>query len=165
MEQYYKIGYIAKTHGLKGEVTVNTLPECPDLSSIETVFVGDDFVPHFIASVSVKSAKAFIRFDDVNDIDKATSLKGLSLFLKKSERPKLARGEFYNDEVIGFEVVEEENSLGKITDIMEAGPNRFLVMDHNGKEILIPVNGPFIKSVNKSRKRVTVELPEGFLDL
>ena len=34
---YYKIGYISKTHGLKGEVTVNTLPECPDLKSIETM--------------------------------------------------------------------------------------------------------------------------------
>ncbi len=48
---------------------------------------------------------------------------------------------------------------------MEAGPNRFLVMDHNGKEVLIPINGPFIKSVNKSKRKITVELPEGFLDL
>lgn len=165
LEDCYKIGYVSKTHGLKGEVTVNTLPECPDLSSVETLYVGDDLVPHFIASISIKADKAFIRFDDVNDIDQATELKGLSLFLPKAERPKLARGEFYNDEVVGFEVVEEESILGKVTDVMEAGPNRFLVMDHNGKEVLIPVNGPFITSVNKTKKRVTVELPEGFLDL
>jgi 16S rRNA processing protein RimM len=48
---------------------------------------------------------------------------------------------------------------------MEAGPNRFLVVDHKGKEVLIPINGPFIKSVNKSKKKITVELPEGFLEL
>ena len=165
IEDCYKIGYVSKTHGLRGEVTVNTLPECPDLTSIETIYVGDDLVPHFIASISIKGDKAFLRFDEVNDIDQAAALKGLSLFLPKSERPKLSRGEFYNDEVVGFEVVEEENVLGEISDIMEAGPNRFLVMDHNGKEVLIPINGPFIRSVNKSKKRVTVELPEGFLDL
>lgn len=161
----YKIGYVQKTHGLKGEVTVNTLPECPDLTSIETLYVGDDLVPHFIKSISVKGDKAFILFEDVNSIDAAMSLKGLSLYLPKSERPKLARGEFYNDELVGFEVVEDETVLGNVTDIMEAGPSRFLVLDHNGKEVLIPTNGPFIKSVNKSKKRVTVELPEGFLDL
>lgn len=161
----YKVGYVSKTHGLRGEVTVNTLPECPDLTSIETLYLGDDLVPYFIQSVSAKADKAFVKFEEINDIDKASELKGVSLFLPKSERPKLARGEFYNDEVVGFEVMEEENVLGKINDIMEAGPNRFLVMDHNGKEVLIPVNGPFIKSVNKSKRRVTVELPEGFLDL
>jgi 16S rRNA processing protein RimM len=164
-EDCYKIGYVSKTHGLKGEVTVNILPECPDLTTVETVYLGNDLVPHFIASISIRGDKAFIRFDDVDGIDQAAALKGLSLFLPKSDRPKLARGEFYNDEIVGFEVVEEENVLGKISDIMEAGPNRFLVMDHNDKEVLIPVNGPFIKSVNKSKKRVTVELPEGFLDL
>jgi 16S rRNA processing protein RimM len=164
-EEYYKIGYVSKTHGLKGEVTVNTLPECPDLTSIKTVYAGDNFVPHFVQGISVKGDKAFVKFEDVNSIEAAAELKGASLYLPKSERPKLARGEFYNDEVIGFEVVEEDNILGKINDLMEAGPNRFLVMDHNGKEVLIPVNGPFIKSVNKLKKRITVELPEGFLDL
>ena len=165
IEECYKIGYVSKTHGLKGEVTINILPDCPDLTSIETIYVGDDLVPHFIASISIKADKAFLRLEDVDDIDQAIALKGQSLYLPKSDRPKLARGEFYNDEIIGFEVIEDENVLGKISEIMEAGPNRFIVVDHNGKEVLIPVNGPFIKSLNKSKKRVTVELPEGFLDL
>lgn len=166
-KEYYKIGYVAKTHGLAGEVTVITLPECPDLSSLESVFIGrgGNFVPYFFKSVSVKGDKAFVRFDEVNGIDQASELKGLSLFLLKSERPKLARGEFYNDEVIGFEVMEGETLLGKIEDVMEAGPNHFLVLDYNAREVLIPVNGPFIKSVNKSKKKIIVELPEGFLDI
>lgn len=162
---YYKIGYISKTHGLKGEVTINILPECPDLESIETIFVGDSYVPHFVQSLSAKGDKAFVKFEDIDSIDQASELKGTSLYLLKSDRPKLARGEFYNDELTGFEVVEEENVIGKVVGIMEAGPNRFLEVDNAGKEVLIPMNGPFIKSVNKTKKRVTVELPEGFLDL
>jgi 16S rRNA processing protein RimM len=167
IDDCFKVGYVAKTHGLAGEVTVNTLPECPDLSAIENVFLekGGNLVPYFIKSISIKGEKAFVKFEDVDNIDQASELKGYSLYLTKSERPKLARGEFYNDEVVGFEVVEDEIALGNVTDIMEAGPNRFLVLDHNGKEVLIPINGPFIKSINKSKKRVTVELPDGFLDL
>jgi len=166
IEDCFKVGYVAKTHGLAGEVTVNTLPECPDLSSVENVFLekAGNLVPYFIKSISIKGDKAFVKFDDVNSIDSASELKGSSLYLAKSERPKLSRGEFYNDEVVGFEVFEEE-SLGKIVSVMEAGPSRFLVLDYNGKEVLIPTSGPFIKSVNKTKKRITVELPEGFLEL
>jgi 16S rRNA processing protein RimM len=164
-DQVYKIGYVSKTHGLKGEVTVTLLPECPDLTSVETVFVSDAFVPHFVQSISVKGDKAFVKLEDVDSIESAAGLKGTSLYLPKEERPKLARGEFYNDEVVGFDVVEGAATLGKITDTMEAGPNRFLILDHNGKEVLIPVSGPFITSVNKSKKRIIVELPEGFLDI
>jgi 16S rRNA processing protein RimM len=55
--------------------------------------------------------------------------------------------------------------LGKIAGVMQAGPNRLLVLQQGEKEILIPVNGPFITAVNKSKKRISVELPDGFLDI
>jgi 16S rRNA processing protein RimM len=167
LQDCYKVGYVSKTHGLKGEVTINTLPECPDLTSIETIFLEDNgtLVPYFIGSISVKGDKAFVKFEDVDSIDAASELKGMSLYLAKAERPKLARGDFYNDEVIGFDVLESENVIGRVVGIMEAGPSRFLEVDNVGKEILIPINGPFIKSINKSKKKITVELPEGFLDL
>jgi 16S rRNA processing protein RimM len=48
---------------------------------------------------------------------------------------------------------------------VKAGPNRLLALDHNGKEVLIPVNSPFITRINKSKKMITVNLPEGFLDI
>ena len=167
IEECFKVAYVSKTHGLAGEVTISLLPECPDLSSIKSIFVekGGSLIPYFIKSISIKGDKAYVRFEDVDSIDKAAELKSASLYLAKTERPKLSRGEFYNDEIVGFEVEESAHQLGKVTDIMEAGPNRFLVIDHNGKEVLIPINGPFIKSVNKSKKRVIVELPEGFLDI
>jgi len=164
----FKIGYVAKTHGLKGEVTIVMGPECPNLENLESVFVEiqQQLVPFFLESTSQKGDKAFIKFEDVNTIDKANELKGCSLYLAKSEREKLGRGEFYNDEVVGFEVLDTEvGSIGQVREIFETGPNRFLMIDHEGKEVMIPLNGPFIKSVNKSKKKISVELPEGFLDI
>jgi 16S rRNA processing protein RimM len=168
IDSCYKIGYVAKTHGLKGEVTFIPAPECPDLTEITSFFVEQrgNFVPYFIESVSMRGDQAFIKLEDVNDQNAASALKGCSVFSPKSERPKLARGEFYNDEVIGFEVTDKQlGSLGNVHEMEEAGPNRFLVLIYSGKEVMIPVHGPFIKSVNKSRKQITVELPEGFLDI
>jgi 16S rRNA processing protein RimM len=164
----FKIGYIAKTHGLKGEVTIVMSPECPDLEEIKTIFIeiNQSLVPFFTESISIKGDKAFIKFEDVNTIEQASALKGCSMYLPKNERVKLSRGEFYNDEVIGFEVTDKEAGLlGSVREIFETGPNRFLMIDQEGKEIMIPLNGPFIKSVNKSKKKIAVELPEGFLDI
>jgi 16S rRNA processing protein RimM len=40
-----------------------------------------------------------------------------------------------------------------------------LTLNYNTKEVLIPVNGPFITSTNKTKKLIKVDLPEGFLDI
>lgn len=168
LDSCYKIGYIARTHGLKGEVTFIPSPECPDLAAVTSVFIElkNNLVPYFIESISQRGDQAFVKLEDVNDQSAANFLKGSSVYFPKSERPKLARGEFYNDEVIDFEVTDKElGTLGIIKDIEEAGSNRFLVLVYAGKEVMIPVNGPFIKGVNKSRKQITVELPNGFLDI
>jgi 16S rRNA processing protein RimM len=52
-----------------------------------------------------------------------------------------------------------------VRNVEEAGSNRFLVVDYLAKEVMIPVNSPFIKTINKTRKQISVSLPEGFLDL
>lgn len=169
LEELYKAGYIMRTHGLKGEVTISLDADAPaDWDSLESVFVEskNKIVPYFIEHISVRGAQAFVKFEDVNTPEGAAALKGSSLYLPKTSRPKLARGDFYNEELIGFEVIDDElGLLGTIETIEHAGPNRFIVLSHKTKEVMIPVNGPFIKSINRSKKTVTVSLPEGFLDI
>lgn len=165
----YKVGYILKPHGLKGEVTVSIDPEAPeDFNELESVFIhrSNQLIPYFMESVSMKGNKAYIKFEDVNSSEEATAIAKCALYLEKSSRPKSARGEFYDDEILGFEVIDAEAGvLGKITEITMAGPNKLLSVDCNGKEILIPVNSPFVTGINKSKRKISVELPEGFLDL
>lgn len=169
IDSCFKIGWILKPHGLKGEVTVMLDEDAPeDFSSIESVFVeqNERLVPYFIKAISIQGKKAFVKFEEIDSIDAALKISKHALYISKSIRPKSGRGEFYNDEIIDFEVHDEEKGLlGKVREIMQAGPNRLLVVDHDNKEVLIPVNGPFIASVNKTKKKVVVNLPEGFLEL
>lgn len=163
----YSIGYISRTHGLKGEVTA-IFTEPIELDSVKSVFIElkGSLVPYFIDSFSDRGDKAFIKFEDVNTAEQAASIKGSALYLSKTVRPSLKRGEFYNDEVAGFMVEDEtEGKLGFLKQVIQSGPSRLLEIDYNGKDVLIPVNGPFIKSVNKSKKLIKVSLPEGFLSL
>jgi 16S rRNA processing protein RimM len=164
----YKVGYILKPHGLKGGVTVSLDAEAPDFDGLDTLFIQRDnrLVPHFIESVSVRGDKAFVKFEDVDSPEGANAISKCALYLPKSMRPKSGKGDFYDDEVIGFEATDSTlGTLGNVIEVVQAGPNKLLAIDHNGKEVLIPVNGPFITSINKSKKKISVTLPEGFLDI
>lgn len=165
----YKIGYILKPHGLKGQVTVSLDAEAPaDLEDVDTIFVekNNQLIPYFREQISITGAKAYLKLEDIDTPEAAKEISKSALYLPKASRPKSGRGEFYDDEVIGFEVIDSEaGSLGSVTEITTAGPNKLLTLIHNGKEILIPVNSPFIKSINKGKKTISVELPEGFLNI
>ena len=168
INECFKIGYVSKTHGLKGGVTVVLGVDCPDLETVKLFFIeiSQNLVPHFIQSISIKGDKAFVKLEDVNTPEAAAALKGCSLFLPKIERPKLGRGEFYSEEIVGFEVIDVENGvLGNVKEVFEHGLRRHLVLIRDQKEVMIPADGPFIKSINKTKKRINVELPEGFLDI
>ncbi len=170
IDSHYKIGLVMKSHGLKGEVTVSLDEDAPvDFSSLQSVFlVGKDnrLVPFFIESISVRGEKAFVKFEDINTPEAATEISKRHMYLPKSSRPKSGRGEFYNDEIIGFEVWDETHgSLGLVTDIVQTGANRLVGVDNNGKEILIPIDSPLITSINKTKKKISVNLPDGFLDI
>jgi 16S rRNA processing protein RimM len=165
----YKIGYILKPHGLKGEVTISLTPEGPDeFASLETIFVEQNnrLVPFFIESSSQNGDKVFVKFEDVDSQESADKISKSSLYLPKASRPKSGRGEFYDDEIIGFQVEDKEfGELGEVISIEVAGPNKLLAIEYKEKEVLIPVNSPFILSINKSKKKIMVDLPEGFLEI
>jgi 16S rRNA processing protein RimM len=164
----FKIGLILKPHGLKGEVTVSLDADAPDLTTLQSVFIEKQnrLIPYFIESLSVRDTKAFVKFEDVDSPEAAKEISKHALYLPKTARPKSGRGEFYDDEVIDFQVEDETHGdLGLVTAVMSAGINRLLVIDRQGKELLIPVNSPFVIGINKTKKKVTVNLPEGFLDI
>lgn len=158
-----------RPHGLKGEVTISLDADSPaDWENLKSIFIEkkSQLVPYFIEHISVRNDKAFVKLEDVNTPEEAALLKSGSLYLPKESRPKLARGEFYNEEVIGFEVFDDVHGpLGFVEDVEQAGPNRFLIVTHIQKEVMIPVNGPFITGINKSKKKISVNLPDGFLDI
>jgi 16S rRNA processing protein RimM len=160
-----KIGYTMRTHGLKGELTLNLSADAPELSIGDTLMIEQvSLVPYFIENISGSAAKVFVKFEGVNSIEQATALKGCSIFMEKSKRPKLKRGEFYDDELIGFQVIDTlHGNLGTVNQINTQGLNKLL--DIGEKSILIPLNGPFVQSISKAKKQIAVELPEGFLEI
>jgi 16S rRNA processing protein RimM len=164
---YFQIGLIKKPHGLKGDVHFS-LDGVINLEEVPALFIefNGQLVPHFIESYSGNGDKLIVKFEDINSVEDAKGIGGKKAFLQKSVRPGLPEGEFYDDEIIGFEVTDETSGLlGILDEIITAGANRLLVVRKESGEVLIPENGPFIKEINKAQKTILVNLPEGFLEM
>lgn len=163
----FKIGYILKPHGLRGEVTLSLDPSFETTGTPDAIFLEQNgqMVPYLIESISVRGDKAFVKFEDIDTPEAAADISRTPAYLPKAMRPERAEDEFYDDEINGFDVVDATaGAIGKVVGIVAAGPNR-LVSVAGEKEVLIPVNAPFITNIDHSERVLSVDLPDGFLDI
>ncbi len=117
---------------------------------------------------------------DINDREQARSMIGVDLYIEKSQLPKLSEGEYYWEDLIGLEVVNQNNViLGKVSNLVDTGANNVLVINgekehpsskdrkehpsrgHN-KEHWVPYIEPFLISVDLDKKQILVDWDENF---
>ncbi|MCH9645465.1 MAG: ribosome maturation factor RimM [Proteobacteria bacterium] len=108
---------------------------------------------------------------DVNDREIARSFIGTELYIKKSQLPKLPKGEYYWDELTGLEVVNCQNVvLGNIAYLVDTGSNQVMVINGkkespsrvDSKEHWVPYIEPFLISIDMDKRRVLVDWDENF---
>ena len=83
-----------------------------------------------------------------------------------ADRPPLPKGLFYVHELIGFEVVDEEEGLiGKLTEILQTGANDvYVVTRPDASEVLLPVIPSVVLNIDADRRLIRVRLIPGLLD-
>jgi 16S rRNA processing protein RimM len=165
----FQLGYVEKTHGVQGEVVIFLDVDHPEYyEDMESVFVeiNTKLVPFFIDTLQLRGAKAIVKFEDVDDIDKAQTFKGKALYLPLDELEELGDDQFYYHEIIGFQVEDTgKGPLGKVSNVYELPHQDLLAMEFMGKEVLIPLNDDIVTSVDREQQKVFTNLPEGLLEV
>ena len=105
-----------------------------------------------------------LELDGVTDRNTAEALVGCEVYVRKDDLPELEEDEFYHTELIGMEVVtDDDKHLGRITEILPTGSNDVFVVKGAYGEVLIPsIEASEIK-IDKAARSVTVHLLEGLL--
>ena len=55
--------------------------------------------------------------------------------------------------------------LGEVVDVDTATVNTLFIVEREGEELLVPAQEEFIRGIDQQQKLITVELPEGLLNL
>ncbi|MEZ5082696.1 MAG: ribosome maturation factor RimM [Bacteroidales bacterium] len=169
-KDFYFLGKIIKTSGYKGSLVfffdVDDLPYYNDLEAV-FIEVGGGLIPFAIKNLTLKTGNtAFVSLEDIETEEQALALVGCKLYLPDSFLPKLTGNKFYFHEVHGFHVVDNNHGkLGIIDKVYDHGAQALLSVKNKSKEILIPVADEIIQHVDHKKKIITVDLPEGFLEI
>lgn len=160
---YLTIGKLRRTHGVKGEIIMDLLTDSPEMIKPElTVYIGSHHKPQVFSSVRAMDQSLLVKFTGYEDCDQATVFRNQFVAIKTSDAEPLQEGKFYQHEVIGMEVVDEDgNRIGKISEIIPTGANDvYVVQPEDGEEILIPAVKLVVLKIDPLKGRMIVKLPE-----
>ena len=156
-----EIGRIVNAHGIKGEVRVQPRDGDPAFLTRFSTFLLDGRAVTPTAN-HVHKNFTLMKFPGVDDMDAALSLKGKILYLRR-EDAKLEEGEFFDEELLGMEVLDEASGevLGELVAV-EQYPAHPVYTVRGRQEYLIPaVPEVFIRSVDLDANRMVVHTLEG----
>ncbi|MFY0625322.1 MAG: 16S rRNA processing protein RimM [Reichenbachiella sp.] len=166
VDDCYQLGYVIKTHGLKGEIQLHLDVDDPfEYQELESMFVlkNQTLIPFFLERIQINGKKAIAKIEEIDSIEEASDLVASEIYLPESNLPALADGQYYFHQLIGMKVVERESVLGTVDQVYEIPPQNLISLIHQQKEVLIPINDDIIKNVDLDKKEILVELPDGLL--
>ena len=166
----YHLGYVAKLHGFKGEVSLFLDVTDPDRYAELDAFyvdVNNQLVPFFVKSIKLKNKGfAAVKLEGVETEEKARTLLRRSVYLNKELLVELDDLHFYDHEVINFAVVDKNHGpIGKIQDVIDLAANPLLQVTEGKREILIPLLPGLVQKVDRKGKILHIEAPEGLICL
>ncbi|EOZ96473.1 16S rRNA processing protein RimM [Indibacter alkaliphilus LW1] len=166
----FQLGYIAKVHGLHGEVSIVLDVDYPeDYEDIKHIFVEQKsrLVPLFLEHFVLQHAnKVLAKFEEYDSVEAASNLVGSALYLPLSQLEELKDDQYYYHELIGFEVLDQNiGQIGEVKVIYDLETQDLLGVEHKGREVLIPLQDGIVQKVDKAEKKVYCQLPEGLLDI
>lgn len=157
-----EVGQIVNTHGIRGEIKINPwTDDIYDLVDLE-VFYDKDGKAFDVENSRVHKNVLIVKFEQIKTMNDAEKLKGKTLFTEKVPLPE---GRYYIKDLIGLSVFEENEELGKLTDVFNTGANDiYEVKTKDGKNIYLPVIDGVIGDVDLENKKMFVTIPAGLLD-
>lgn len=168
-KDFYLLGKISRTHGLQGNVILKLDTDQPEMyEKLEGVFIEVNglLVPFFIEKQQwSRDNTKIISFKNAS-LQQSEQTVGKDVYLPLSTLPPLSGNQFYYHEVLGYEVKDQQGKLyGTIRQINDQTSQHLFILDLNGKEVIIPIIKDWIIHVDREARFITMDLPEGLLDV
>lgn len=161
------MGRVARAHGIRGQIVVN-----PETDFVEDRFktgqallIGpaDRVRAYEVRTVRFYQGRPIVGLEGVETMNDAEALAGADVWLPESEVAPLPQGTYYRHDLVGCEAyLTKGTRLGRITSVEGSIDRSYLVVDEH---LMIPLVAGIVVAVDIAARRVTVDPPEGLLDL
>lgn len=163
------LGDVVAAHGVAGWLRLRLFnPQGRTLHSIGEVELacGDARLTLPLERVKPHRGFALVKLGGVNRMEEAQRLVGFRLSAPRDALAPPGPSEYYYQEVVGFEVRGADGErIGTVTGVWPRQDGDLLVVAGSGKEHLIPAVKEFVRQVDLVNGTVTVDAPDGLLEL
>ncbi|WP_430811547.1 MULTISPECIES: ribosome maturation factor RimM [unclassified Carboxylicivirga] len=165
-----QIGFVAKTHGIVGEVVVRLFDEFT-IDDMLTEFLYLDLdgglVPFYLeVAREKKQSDVLVKLEQLSDDASAARVLDAPVYVKKEgqEESSDEAAQFSAYQLVGYRCqVAGHGMMGKIVAVQNISKNPLFEIDHNGRELLIPIVDHFIAGIDDEQQIVMFDLPEGLI--
>lgn len=169
MKNYCSIGKLVATFGVGGELILrHELGKKTALKGLETLYLEDrkeELLPYFIESVRVKTdQELYLKLENINTKEAAQKLVQKQVWLEEDAFHQYA-GKSAPISLLGYHIIDNGTDIGEILEVIEQPHQVLCRIDLDGKEALIPIHQETLQKVDKTKKQVLVQLPDGLLDI
>lgn len=168
-EEVFKIGVFNKPHGVKGELSFTFTDDIFDRVDGEYLICLLDgiLVPFFIEEYRFRSeTSALVKLENVDTAEQARKFTNVEVyfplkFVEEDDSDDIPTWGYF----VGFQVKDiHHGDLGEIVAVDDSTMNvLFSIERPDGEEILLPAHEEFIVKLEKKKRRLMVEVPEGLL--
>lgn len=169
-EEVYHIGIFNKPHGVKGELQFSFTDDIFDRAEADYLICLMDgiFVPFYIEEYRFRSdSAALMKLEGVDSAEQARRFTNVEVYFPIAHTNDVDPEELSWDFFVGFRVEEVNHGhLGEVEEVDTSTANTlFIVRNKEGNEWLIPACEAFIVDMDTVHRVLTLNLPEGLIDI
>lgn len=162
---YYLIGSIVNTHGIKGEVKIKADTDFPRFEPGNEIYIlkNNQYLLFKVATHRVHKGFDLVSFVNYQDINLVEQFKGCKLYIDETKQEPLEEDEYHFHELIGKKVYNQNHEfIGVVSEIRDLPHADILEISREEKKnALVPFNKEFI--IDVTDEEIIINEIEGLL--
>lgn len=161
-----EVGYVARAHGIHGEIAVRTFdPQSTVLEAVKRLVLqlrSGGERPAVVESARRAADRLWTPARVRSVVSAAEALRGATVRVHRTDLAAPGEGEWFQGDLVGLEArTPDGQPLGRVTAVWNTGPVPNLVIeDSRGEELLVPFVDDFVPEVDVEHGRLVVRPPE-----
>lgn len=163
-----EVGYIAKAHGLYGELRLVLYnPDGDTMDHVERVVLeyGGKQQCRLLTGIRGAAQATLVSIEGIESRNDADAIKGAKVYVFRADLPTLDESEYYLSDLVGADVIGPEGSVGTVIEVaLHPTVECIVIRTAAGKRIEQPLLEPWVEAVDVANKQIRLRTLDGLIE-